>query len=301
MKRRTVLVSIIIIVVLVVVAGGVIATLLLSNRDSTPPSFNADRSYADVKYQVDLGPRIPGSQPHAQAVQWIVTTLKQYGWQVDLQETQLMNQPIQNIIAKKGSGNKPWRIIGAHYDSRMLADQDPNPANRTKPVPGANDGASGVAVLLELARDLNFNLANEQVWLVFFDSEDQGDIPGWDWILGSQAFVDQLNGVPDAVVVIDMIGDSNLDIYKEKNSNVALTDAIWQIATDLGYQQQFIHQYKYSMEDDHTPFLQKGMPAIDIIDFDYPYCHTISDTTDKVSTTSLKVVGDTLLKWIITP
>lgn len=299
MKKRAFFVSIIIIAILVV--AGTAAFVLSSRQPSTPLAFNGDRAFADVQYQVGLGPRIPGSQAHAQAVQWMAAELKKYGWQVEIQETQLLNQPIQNIIAKKGAGNKPWRIIGAHYDSRIFADQDPNPANRSKPVPGANDGASGVAVLLEMARDLNFNLSDGQVWLVFFDSEDQGDIPGWDWILGSQAFVDQLNGKPDAVVIIDMIGDSNLNIYKEKNSNVALTNTIWQIASSLGYQKQFIPQYKYSMEDDHTPFLQKGLPAIDIIDFDFPYWHTISDTPDKVSAASLKVVGDTLLKWITTP
>jgi glutaminyl-peptide cyclotransferase len=297
MKKRSVWIVAAGIVLLAVAAGAVIAFSSGSLR--LPAEFSANRAYADVTYQLALGPRIPGSTAHAQAVQWMVDQLKQSGWQVDIQQTTAMGHPVQNVIAKKGNaGQKPWMILGAHYDSRMLADQDPNPVNRTQPVPGANDGASGVAVLLEIARVLNFDPSKMEVWLVFFDAEDQGDISGWDWILGSQAFVDQLKGSPDAVIVIDMIGDKNLDIYKEKNSNVALTDDIWSVAASLGYQQQFISQYKYSMEDDHTPFLTKGLPAIDIIDFDYPYWHTISDTADKVSGESLKVVGDTLLKWI---
>ncbi len=275
------------------------AGIAFSNgSEPSQSTFDWYRAYDDVKYQMELGPRTPGSQAHAAEVQWLVSQLKQAGWQVEIQQATAMGHPIQNVVAKKGNAAKPWLILGAHFDSRMLADQDPNPANRTQPVPGADDGASGVAVLMEIARVLNFNPAKEQVWLVFIDAEDQGNIPAWDWILGSQAFVDQLQGSPDAVVVIDMIGDKNLDIYQEKNSNPALNATIWNIAAGLGYQQQFIPKYKFSMEDDHTPFLAKGLTAIDIIDFDYPYYHTIADTADKVSPNSLKIVGDTLLKWI---
>jgi Peptidase family M28. len=95
-----------------------------------------------------------------------------------------------------------------------------------------------------------------------------------------------------------MIGDKALDIYMEKNSNHELNQEIWNQASALGYQDEFIPQYKYSMEDDHTPFLQKGIPAVDLIDFDYPYWHTAEDTADKVSAGSLKIVGDTLLHWL---
>ncbi len=286
--------------ILILAAAGVVVIAVKPGSSPAQPVFNGEQAYADVNYQVTLGPRVPGSLAHAQAVQWMVDQLKGAGWQVEIQDTQAMGHPIRNVIAKKGSGT-PWRILGAHYDSRMYADRDPNLANRTKPVPAADDGASGVADLLELARDLKDVSLNGQVWLVFFDAEDQGDINGWDWILGSEAFVKLLDGRPDAVVVIDMIGDRNLNIYKEVNSNPTLTDTIWQIAASLGYQEQFIPQAKYPMIDDHTPFLQAGLTAIDIIDFDYPYYHTLSDTPDKVSAASLKAVGDTLLKWITTP
>ncbi len=298
MKRSRLLFAIIGIVILLGIGISLIA--FSSARPPTANVFDGNRAFQDVKVQLGFGARVPGSQAHAQAVQWMVNTLKQAGWAVEIQDAQLMGHPIQNVIAKKGdAAARPWIILGAHYDSRMFADEDPIPANRTKPVPGADDGASGVAVLLEIARVLKFDPAQEQVWLVFFDAEDQGDISGWDWTLGAQAFVNQLKGRPDAVVVVDMIGDKDLNIYKEKNSNVALTDAIWQVAASLGYQQQFIPAYKYSMEDDHTPFLAKGLPAIDIIDFDYPYWHTVSDTADKVAPASLKTVGDTLIKWLI--
>ena len=154
-----------------------------------------------------------------------------------------------------------------------------------------------MAVLLELARSLPKDL-DKQIWLVFFDAEDNGNIPGWDWLLGSQAFVDSLQGKPDSVVVIDMIGDANLDIYLEQNSDKGLSTSIWAEAARLGFSSKFIPLPKYSMLDDHTPFLKAGIPAVDIIDFDYPYWHTTQDTADKVSAQSMQIVGDTLQAWL---
>jgi Zn-dependent M28 family amino/carboxypeptidase len=214
---------------------------------------------------------------------------------VEVQKSEALGHPIQNIIAKR-TDEPPQIIIGAHYDSRMFADHDPDPSQHTNYVPGANDGASGVAVLLELARTLPNDAP--PIWLIFFDAEDNGDIEGWDWILGSGEFVRNNSIQPRAVIVVDMIGDADLNIYKERNSNPALTDEIWATAKNLGYENKFIPQYKYSMLDDHTPFLRAGMPAIDIIDFDYPYWHTTQDTPDKVAAESLQAVGETLQVWI---
>src|SRR4029453_11453705 len=135
--------------------------------------------------------------------------------------------------------------------------------------------------------------------LVFFDAEDNGRIEGWDWILGSREVVKNNPIEARGVVVVDMIGDADLNIYKEKNSNTAITDEIWKTAEDLGYGEKFINSSKYSMEDDHTPFLEAGIPAVDLIDFDYPYWHTTQDTPDKVSAESLKAVGDTLRAWVM--
>ena len=213
-----------------------------------------------------------------------------------MQSTELLGHPIQNVIAYRGGDTPPKIIIGAHYDTRMVADQDPDPAKQLDPVPGANDGASGVAVLLGLARALPKD--SIPVWLVFFDTEDDGDIPGWDWLLGSKAFVDGLGFHPEAAIIVDMIGDADQNIYIERNSNPALVKEIWGVAADLGYKDSFISTPKYSMIDDHTPFLEAGIPAVDIIDFDYPYWHTTQDTADKVSAESLGTVGNTLLEWI---
>jgi Zn-dependent M28 family amino/carboxypeptidase len=274
------------------------------NNSNTPVKFNKPRATKDTNFQTNLGPRTIGSQAHEQTKLWIIQNLKEAGWETSVQETQTP-QPIANIIGKWGKSG-PIIIIGAHYDSRFVADKDPDPARRAFPVPGANDGASGVAVLLEMARVLP-QVAHQmqqerQIWLVFFDTEDNGNIPGWDWILGSQAFVQELlslNVHPEAAVVIDMIGDADLNIYQESNSDPGLTQEIWNQAARSGYSKYFLPMQKYNILDDHIPFLNAGIPAVDIIDFDYPYWHTTEDTADKVSGDSLEAVGDTLINWIL--
>lgn len=264
--------------------------------------FDGERALADIDYQLSVGPRIPGSKAHTQVVKYIDSTLSNSGWEVSIQETNIINQPITNIIGKWGEG-RPWVILGAHYDTRMVADRDPDPGNHQKPVPGANDGASGVAVLLELARilpshatDLRFG----QVWLVFFDAEDNGNLPGRDWVLGSRAFVNSLSDYPDSAVIVDMVGDVNQDIYQEAYSDPTLTAEIWETAATLGYSNRFIPEIYLSIIDDHLPFIEAGIPAIDIIDIKYPYWHTVEDTIDKLSSDSLMAVGDTLLAWLTT-
>ena len=274
---------------------------ILESQPRIQQEFNPQRAIGDVEYQLSLGPRTVGSLAHQKAVDWMVENLQAAGWKTDIQEGQMDGHPVKNVIAKWGEG-APWVILGAHYDSRFVADHDPNPAFRTTPVPGANDGASGVAVLQELARvipgRINETSRFQQVWLVFFDAEDNGKIPGWDWILGSRLFANSLQQIPDAVVVLDMIGDADLNILQERNSDKQLTSQIWQIADQAGYQDVFIPNLGLSILDDHTPFLERGIRAVDIIDFDYPFYHTTSDTLDKVSSHSLKVVGDVILEWL---
>jgi len=242
-----------------------------------------------------FGPRTPGSIAHTRTITWMESELHKAGWQVTIQDATEMGHPLQNVIANQTSAT-PQIILGAHYDSRLFADQDPGPG-RNAPVPGADDGASGVAVLLELARSLPRDILPTE--LVFFDAEDDGGFAGWDWLLGSRAFVASLTIRPREAVVLDMVGDANLNIYMECNSNIALSQAIWAQAAALGYAKQFIPHAKYCMLDDHTPFLQAGIPAVDIIDFDYPYWHTAADTADKVSAQSLQTVGRTVLAWLI--
>jgi glutaminyl-peptide cyclotransferase len=296
LKKRSILVTVSVIGVLLLAAGGWYVYSTNSQVEAAPSAFDGQRAYQDVQTQVNFGPRIPETPGHDKVRAWIRSELESAGWQVQEQDSQVMGHPVRNIVAKRND-EPPQIIIGAHYDSRMYADNDADPANQTQPVPAANDGASGVAVLLELARSLPKD--STPVWLVFFDAEDNGRIQGWDWILGSREFVKRNPVQPRAVVVIDMIGDADLNIYRERNSNAAITGEIWKTAKALGYGEKFIDTYKYSMEDDHTPFLEAGLPAVDIIDFDYPYWHTTQDTPDKVSAESLKAVGDTLRAWVI--
>ena len=278
---------------LILVLGWYIASFY--NRAPASASFDGSHALADVQSQLAFGPRVPDTNGHAKIEAWITNQLQSTGWIVDVQQTERMGHPIHNIIAKLND-QSPQIILGAHYDTRMIADNDPDLTKRNQPMPGANDGASGVAVLLELARSLPKDTV--PTWLVFFDTEDNGDIKGWDWILGSRAFAEEVKIKPRAVVVIDMIGDADLNIYLEKNSNVPIRTEIWSTAAKLGYGNQFINKEKYSMEDDHTPFLQAGLPAVDLIDFDYPYWHTTQDTADKVSAQSMQVVGETLWHWV---
>ena len=296
MKNKSITLYLTAIGLLLAITIGWYAFSFLTQPEPAPVSFDGQHAYADVQTQVAFGERVPGTDGHAKVEAWMRSELESAGWQVEIQTSEALGHPVENLVAKRGD-KSPQIIIGAHYDSRIFADHDPDPANHTKPMPGANDGASGVAVLLEMARTLPKDTV--PVWLVFFDAEDNGNIQGWDWILGSREFVKNNVIQPQAVVVIDMIGDADLNIYKERNSNPEITDEIWAAAKSLGYQNKFIPAYKYSMEDDHTPFLQAGLPAVDIIDFDYPYWHTTQDTVDKVSAESLQTVGETLNTWIV--
>ncbi len=266
-----------------------------SQIELAPVKFNGERAYRDVLRQTTLGPRLPGSEAHAQTRLWIREELEGAGWQVEEQVFDAMGHRGYNIIASRGAA--PASILfGAHYDSRIYADHDPDIHKRKQAVLGANDGASGVAVLLELARTIPAE--NESIWLVFFDLEDNGNLPTWDWILGSRAFVDGYTLEPEAVVILDMIGDSDLNIYLERNSDPEIRAEIWTQAEALGYGDYFVNTEKFSILDDHTPFLEAGYPAVDVIDFDYPYWHTSEDTADKVSAESLGIVGETMLAWL---
>lgn len=277
-----------------------VAVLLLrkypSHTSESNQSFDAQRAYQHILTQINFGPRTPGSVAQEELIKYVSKELENFGWQVEIQNAEMMGHSVRNIIARRGTGPE-WVILAAHYDSRFYADEDTDPEKAAQPVAGANDGASGVGVLLELARVIPQDI-DKEIWLVFFDAEDQGRLADWDWILGSRAFVETLDDKPDAVVVIDMIGDVDLNIYREMASDPTLTDEIWKTAAELGFSSTFIDEYKYSIIDDHLPFIEMGIPAIDIIDIEYEYWHTSEDTADKVSPHSLEIIGTTLLTWL---
>jgi len=274
--------------------GGLAAVLLLlaACAPAPPRTFSGDQAYAHVLEQCALGPRPTGSPAHRAAGDAIIAHLRQWDWTVETQEFPYRNTTVRNIIGRAGSG--PVVIIGAHYDTRRSADmEDPS-----QPVLGANDGASGTAVLMELARALDKDRLQHEVWLAFFDAEDNGNLDGWEWCVGSTYMAEHLTVRPRAVVVVDMVGDADQQFYFEHNSDPALLQELWQIAATLGYTDTFIPEYRWTIYDDHVPFARRGIPAADIIDFDYPYWHTTRDTPDKVSPQSLERVGRVLEVWL---
>jgi hypothetical protein len=262
-----------------------------------PIDFDGQSSYDFLLAQMAFGPRWPGSPGHAAVGDYILEQLTTMDWQVEEQLFPYQDITGRNLIGRANVGVGPIIILGAHYDSRKIADETPG---STEPVPGAVDGASGVAVLLELARTLDLSDIDHELWLAFFDVEDNGNngIPGYEWIVGSRYMAENLAVNPEAMVLVDMIGDADQQLYYEGNSDPTLQAEIWDIAAGLGYEANFIPEQKYTMVDDHLPFVQQGITAIDIIDFDYPYWHTVEDTADKASPDSLMRVGRTLEVWL---
>ena len=249
--------------------------------------FSGKRAYKHVIAQCRLGPRPPGSDALKATGDYIIRELRTQGWEIQTQEWKYDRVPLRNIVGIKGKG--PIVIIGTHYDTRPLADRDP--LRRDLPVPGANDGASGTAILLELARALEETKLDAQVWLAFFDAEDSGDIHKWPWSVGARHLAESLTVRPEYVIIIDMVGDADQQLFWEWSSTRSLQERVWALADELGYGNVFVPDYRYKIIDDHWPFLERSVPAIVIIDFDYPYWHTLEDTLDKVSPQSLERVG----------
>jgi glutaminyl-peptide cyclotransferase len=268
------------------------------------PEFNADRAFQLLVMQTDLGPRVPGSAAWQQFQSLARRFFDSLG--VDY-ETQPFTYPdylrgdtidLVNWIVHINPGKSNRILLGAHYDSRPRADYDPDTTLRSEPIPGANDGASGTAVLMHLCELMAASPPDAGVDLIFFDGEDYGP-PGRSdqYLLGSTYYASHHKGDYDFGIIIDMIGDSDLDIYREVFSDryvKNINDLVWNTAAKLGIP-AFIDSLKYEVIDDHLPLISGGIPTIDVIDFDYPYWHTHADTPDKCSPASLAAVGRVLL------
>ncbi|MFX1329438.1 MAG: M28 family peptidase [Promethearchaeota archaeon] len=224
----------------------------------------------------------------------------------------------QNVLFKLNEHKPNIVILGAHYDSRAKATKDPTYANRNNPVPGANDAASGSAVLIELARVLYNQKENLscQIWFLFFDAEDQGKdnaygIDGWDWCEGSQLFVNEINNFYnsetenfDCMILLDMVGGINLQFINEQYSTSSLLDELFAIGRHLGYTSQFPSDAeRRSVLDDHNSFVNEGIPSADlIINFwnnpNWPFHHTTQDNISYISDISLEITGKTVEQFI---
>ncbi|MBN1464461.1 M28 family peptidase [candidate division KSB1 bacterium] len=255
-----------------------------------------------LRAQCDFGPRNPGSPGHRQCREYLVAQLKKHAEFVTTQQfifsydSPPKSETGYNIIGRFQVAKKNRVLLCAHWDTRPWADEDPDPAHHRTPVPGANDGASGVAVLLHMAELVAATPPTVGVDIVFFDAEDAGTHQeNRTWALGSAAFAREFAYAfsPRYAILIDMIGDAQLNIYQDGYSvqySRALVNKLWDKATELGIN-EFIPEVGYIVYDDHVPLLQAGIQSVDIIDFDYKYWHTLADTPDKCSAASLEKVG----------
>jgi len=206
---------------------------------------------------MSFGPRIVGTAAHAEAEASIVDSLEALGWETTVHTAVYRGVELHNLVGKRGTSADGPIVIGAHYDTRPVSDRDP--IDPEQPVPGANDGASGVAVLLELARVLPSDLRGREIWLAFFDGEDSGGLDSWEWSAGAAAFAADLTITPQAVVILDMVGGVDMQIRREATSDVSLLDEIWTIADTLGAD-VFVPEIGVPIMDDHRPFLDRGIP-----------------------------------------
>jgi len=272
------------------------------NEDSYEPIFDGDSAFEHLEAQCVFGPRPPGSDNLSRCRGYIIEQMESSGWVVELQNFTYRDTKCVNIIAKSPSPNTSRFVLGAHYDTRPLADQDSAMENRTLPVLGANDGASGVAVLLELADSLPQD-TRPIIEFAFFDAEDSGQIDGWEWIVGSSKYVEELSEQERiairGMILADMVGDESLRIPREKISTDSLQNIIWEEADNLGYSDVFLDTSGGSIIDDHRPFIDAGIPAVDLIHYPFPwYWHTREDTPDKCSGDSLEAVGSVLESFL---
>jgi len=273
------------------------------------PEVDGARAYDRVVAQVEMGPRIPGTPGHERFRRWLAAELRRLGGRVEEQRfaDSTLARPIEiiNLIARwEPARPNPRRLVlAAHYDTRATADRDPDPRRRDQPVPGANDAGSGVAVLLEVAELLAAQRAPVGVELVFFDAEDQGMASrAEEFCLGSRGYAARLSAAdrPAAAFVFDMVGDRDLAIHPEANSArraANLVTLVLEAARATGAR-GFAETPRYELTDDHLPLLDAGVPAVDIIDFDYPAWHTTSDLPDQVSAASLAEVAR-VAAWLV--
>jgi len=278
--------------------------LSFARIEAATPEFDAEHAFQYLVRQCEFGPRNPGSNGHENAKKYLISELKRYSKEVVTQEFEYTDKQkslkLTNIMARFGKKDGEKILLAAHWDTRPFAEHDPNPEKRNTPIIGANDGASGVAVLLEIARTLKSKPPENEIFIVFFDGEDYGKHTS-EMFLGSRYFAGNMERWrPDYGILLDMVGDKELDLPIEQFSLRAapeLTQRVWQTAKDLGLD-AFHPQLGPAIMDDHVSLIEAGVPCIDIIDFDYPYWHTTEDTPDKCSAESLGTLGKLILALI---
>jgi hypothetical protein len=302
---------------IVPIAAVIIAVIIILKTPK--PVFDGSRAYIDLVKQVELGPRISGTEGHLKTKEYLTAQLKKYADLVseqtfdfnDVHDSSKIYNGVNIVASFNLSENVSKRILlCAHWDSRPFADNDPDTSKRRQPVPAANDGASGVAVLLEMARLFAEAKPKVGVDIVFFDLEDIGEVPDSSKIkspqnpfgVGSEMFVKNNAGYyPEYGILLDMVGDKELRIPKEAYSiNRAgnVVEKVWQAAATVGAK-AFVNEQAGGVMDDHIAFLKKSIPVIDLIQQPFPKTwHTTNDLPEFCSSASLQQVGTVLVEVI---
>jgi len=325
--KKTYKLTIIAFIVLIVVIPIVIPIFLLFNDSEFTNidielHFNGDNAYAYVADQMSINTthyRIPGTQGREDCAQYFIDKFQQIDSLIDytLHNFTIHLVECQNVLFKINENFSNILILGTHYDSRAKATKDL--PNQDSPVPGANDGASGSAVLIELAEVLYNRRQNlsVQIWFLFFDAEDQGidigpGISGWNWCEGSGKFVQDIENFYDssketfdAMILLDMVGGNNLRFISELYSTSSLVNELFETGRQLGYTNAFPSDpIVNSIIDDHVAFVNYGIPSADLIikfweaPIEWPYHHTINDNISYISNNSLEITGKTVEQFI---
>jgi glutaminyl-peptide cyclotransferase len=279
--------------------------LFLFLQAAVAQNFDGARAYQYLVDQCNLGSREPNAPGHRMAKRHFEDFLKKqkgvysrddFTYKDKSRHVTLKLTNFHLIFAGK---TKKRYLLCAHWDTRPWADRDPNPLNRTRPIPGANDGASGVAILMELCNLFSAQPPSKTVEIILFDGEDYGKDNNSEWCLGSKHFAARAAAETYGyAVLLDMVGDKTLTLKREGNSQKYfpwLVERIWTAAKEIP-SEPFRDEIGPAIYDDHLPLIEKGIPAIDLIDFEYPAWHTLSDTPDQCSPNSLASVGKVLAK-----
>jgi hypothetical protein len=281
---------------------------LIEGRSTPPPSptplptataqeFDQDRALDLLATLIGLGPRPLGTAAHAAAGDSIIVELKRAGWQVEELIVDSGGVSLRTIVGKAGNG--PILLVGTHYDTAPLADLDPEAANRDQPALGANDGASGAAVLLELARVLDKEKLANAVWLAFVD----GQYPpaGGDPVsAGAKSLAEAVppEALPTAAILLDTIGGKDQRFAVDENSDLALSQALWSTAQELGLESWFLPETSGAADNGVLALRQRGIPAVNIVGQGYPFRRTLDDTVEKIDPASLGRVGRLLQAYL---
>ena len=293
-----------IIAVIVSISFGAAESCSTARKNPHPP-FDSNRAFEHLIRQVSFGPRVPGTKAHDDAHKWLVSVLRKHTPYVSVQQfTGIFGGSeveMKNIKASFYPKKGERILLCAHWDSRHHADKDPDSTKWAQPVIGANDGASGVAVLLEIAAGLAKSEPPIGVDIVLFDGEDGGEYGRNEtWLLGSRYFakVEPRSYRPRYAILLDMVGDSDLSLTPDFNSIQSaprLWEKIIKHCKSIGIA---VSPDTIWILDDHVPLIERGIRSVDIIDFDYPVWHTVSDTPDKCSSESLGKIGELVLRII---